>query len=269
MEIVDGINFGITIGLGFLSLGVSILSIVLSIYFAKESTKAFDKIKELSNEIKSLTNNTYENQQKYSDKMLDTLISQSKFGLPVNDVNSKISDETLKILVKEVKNELEGTINLQLDETKDAQVLNKKVRADISKSIENAEIDYISIKQKLELPNNIKYALESFKAFPAHYILLRAILLSNSKSVSELEKYVDEYSIPIGWESGPIDSFITKGLLEGNQEEFHIPEKLVQPLYFWVDKNNENFKKLLNIYAHKSQLIITEEEKAISQNFKF
>lgn len=266
MTLIDGISFGITIGLGLLSLGVSILSIVLAIYFAKESNIAFDKIKELTNEIKALTNKTYENQRKYSDKMLDTIIGQSKFGTSDRNENSKIEDEALKNIIEIVKKEIEGSIHTKLKEDTNSYKFTPQLREDISKSIEKTEIDFNIIKQKFELPNDIKKFLEDLKNYPAHYILLRGILLSGSKSISELQKHEKEYCIPEGWERGPIDKFLANGILKGTLDKFYIPEELIQPLYYWIDRNKEAFDKLINIYERKPHTGLTEEEKEISLN---
>ena len=266
MTLIDGISFGITIGLGLLALGVSILSIVLAIYFAKESNIAFDRIKELTNEIKALTNNTYENQKNYSDKMLDTIIGQSKFGIIDKNENSKIADETLKNIIAIVKKEIEGNIHTKLKEDKDSYKFSPQLRNDISKSIEKTEIDFNIIKQKFELPNDIKKSLENLKEFPAHYILLRGLLLSESKSISELQEHEKEYCIPIGWEKGPIDKFLAIGILKGTPKKFYIPEELIQPLYYWIDRNKEAFDKLIDIYERKPHTGLTKEEKEISLN---
>jgi hypothetical protein len=264
MELVDAINFGITIGLGVLSLGVSILSVILAIHYANESNDAFEKINSLTNEIKLLSSETFTNQQKYSDKMLDTIIQQSKYGIKNEDDSSKTSDTTLKIIADGIKEDLENKIDSKIAEATKGLKLSAEIKNDITKNIRNTRVNYDKIRKRIELPENIKRALISLQEYPAHYILIRGIVLSNSTSLDELRKHVESFQIPDGWDSGPIDKLIELGILIGSSEKFSIAQEIATPLQFWVERNENAFKKILRIYDSRKNNVVTKEEKSIS-----
>ncbi len=270
MELKDAINLGITIGLGILSLGLGIMSIWLSIYFARESGRAFEKINQLTNDIKMLTNNTLTNQQKYSDKMLDTIIEQSKYGTTQAQPDSRTPDLTLKLIAEEIKDDLGRKINSKLDEVSKSMQLSQEVRTNISKSIKGTEVSYDEIQKKIDFPDEIRTALESLKTHPAHYILLRGIILSGATSEKELDNRVSEYQIPSGWDNGVIDKLISLGILAGTSEKFSIPKNLVVPFNVWLEKNALSFGKILQIYKNKTKTTVTEEEVEIARTeFRF
>jgi hypothetical protein len=266
MDFVDAINFGITIGLGVLSLGVSILSVILSIYFARQSDRALENVKVLTNEIKMLTHESVNNQQKYSDKMLDSIIQHSNYGKPVIQDQEKSFDETLQMLTKEIKEDLENKINIKLDAINKKSVIPTDIRTGINKSIKESKINISEIKQKFEFPEKVKCALEYYKKLPAFFILLRAIVLSGAKNAKELNEQKKDYPIPDGWEDNAIDDLARNGLLTLTDLGFKIPEELVIPYRLWIDKNKDAFQKLLKIYSNKSKDNITNDELIVAEN---
>jgi len=68
-------NLILTIILGLLSIGLGIFAIWLSLRFNEKSTEALNAIKDLTNEIRTLSDVNLSQQQNFSSKMLDSILS--------------------------------------------------------------------------------------------------------------------------------------------------------------------------------------------------
>lgn len=116
MEAFDSINLAITIGLGVLSLGLSVFAIWLSLRFSDRSDKALDSVKELTNDIRSMMEVSLTHQKDFSSKMLDSILEQNQYGLPKNsDENDKSA--SIESLVQE---------RLQQSEERITEILEKR-----------------------------------------------------------------------------------------------------------------------------------------------
>lgn len=196
--------------------------------------------------------------------MLDTIIEQSKYGSPHDSIENKAVDYSVKIIADGIKGDLENKMNEKLTEAIKDLKLSEIEKSDIEKSIKNTSINYNDLNKRFKLPSDLKNSLERFKEFPAHYILLRGIILSNSKSKDDIGKNVDKYSIPKGWDNNVIEKFIKMKILEGTPENFYFPKEFIIPLQYWVIKNKSAFDKIIAVYKFKKNNVVTDAERKIS-----
>ena len=64
------------------------------------------------------------------------------------------------------------------------------------------------------LTEKLKGDLVSFQNYPAHYLLLQAVLQTGSSSEKDLAKAQEKYRFPEGWRGG-LQHLISTGILEG------------------------------------------------------
>lgn len=274
MENFDAISLGISIGLGLLSIGLGIFAIWLSHKFSENSSKALDAVKDLARETRTLVELNLDQQKSFSGKMLDSILEQNKFGVPENtdgnntDTINKVITSTLKEVEEKINNSVENELRKFAENS-------SKSSADLQSAVEAIKNDISSlndaapaISSAIKLPNALKKTLVEYQEFPAHYVLLQAIVSSNAKSIEELEKIEKKYSFPKGWEEG-IENLIGDKILKETSTGFEIPEEHIISLKAWVEKNSVIINELKKLYSIKEDAGVTQEETDIGNRIKF
>nr|VFK39477.1 MAG: hypothetical protein BECKSD772F_GA0070984_10405 [Candidatus Kentron sp. SD]VFK44567.1 MAG: hypothetical protein BECKSD772E_GA0070983_10405 [Candidatus Kentron sp. SD] len=116
MTVEQGISFGITIGLGGISIILAILAIWLSLKFARDSEKyARDSEKSLvllqekATEIRLLTEHIFSEQNKHITKLVDHALRSADEGIAVKKYLSEaVSSSRIPGHIKEDSNHAHG-----------------------------------------------------------------------------------------------------------------------------------------------------------------
>lgn len=251
MTTTDIVNLALNIGLGVVSLILSIFAIWLSLRFNDSSNSALDAIKELAREIKTVVEIGLSQQNQFSTKMLDSIIEQSRFGRPeLTTAQSK--SELENVILKSLEN-AEQNITLSVE---------KKVRELIATGISDPHTIEAGINEirtniqefsgLIKDQSTVVEALRSYREFPAYYVLLSAIIKSGAHSKKELKRVESEYSIPRGWESA-IPRLIENGLLQGTANGFRISKENQKILTDWVNANWEVITRLMECYTNDGE----------------
>lgn len=265
-------NLVLTIVLGFVSIGLGIFAVWLSVRFNEQSSAALNAIKDLASEIRTLSQVNISQQTDFSSKMLDTILSQSRFGED-EATNEFKESSALEDVVKRQLEETEQRITTSLEEKVRAIITSKNdpniiqhaidsIRSDIRMLTDKAS----SISSNVEIPTNLREQLIEWKSYPAMFVLLAAIVKENAKSVADMAIYKDKYNLPVGWQGG-VGTIIRKGLLTGSTERFEIVPEYQTPIAALIDKNWPIIQKLIEYYGSiESEKGVTTDERLLGQN---
>lgn len=273
MGLVDAISFGLSIGMGFLSIGLGIFSIWLSYRLSESSARALSEVKELSRETRTLVDVNLSQQKDFSSKMLDSILENNKFGSGKDSVEM-IETPLVNDLIKTTLEEFEGRLSTSVEQTvrglfkgtgesKELRSAIESIKKDISRLSEAAP----EISEAVNAPEKLRAALNSFRKWPAHYVVLAAILDSGARGDREFRDIAEEYYVPAGWESG-IGKLIASGVLEGSRKGFNIPDQFEIPLQLWWQRNKPLIEELQELYKSKKKKGITPEEVKIGSKIE-
>lgn len=272
MTVIDAVIFGISIGMGLLSIALGVFAIWLSYKFASDSSKALSDVQKLAQDTRTLVEANLDQQKSFSGKMLDSIIEQNKFGSPSpdnskQDVVSKELDDRLQVYLKEVEGKLVASIEhevrqLSLNSNVDVNTILDVVRKDIGALSESKD----SISSIYSPPKFLQNALRHYKKFPAHFVLLYAILTTNSNSIDELLNLPEEYGLPDEIESG-IVNLLGDGILVGDNTHFQVDNSLLEHLNIFFKRNKELIEQLQSNYVIKSESGITNVERLMGKQF--
>lgn len=267
MNASDISNLVLTIVLGLLSIGLGLFAIWLSIQFNNKSTSALDAIKELANEIRTLSQTNVSQQKDFSSKMLDSILAQNRYGK--YEVSEEVQKSTaLEDVVKRQLEETETRITSAVEQTvrtiaksnndPDAlQTAIETIRSDIRMLTNRAS----AISSSIELPEQLKTELDRMRRTPAFYVLLAAIIRENISSLNAMEAFESKYNFPDGWEDGPIETLISRNFLTGSPDDFKVTPQYQAPLAAFIDKNWLTITKLIEHYgSQENRFGLTKEE---------
>lgn len=236
----EAISLGITIGLGILSVGVSIFAVWLSSRYESKSSAALDAIKGLASETRILIDASLSQQKDFSGKMLDSILSKNQYGSPQETADDTNVEASIRAALveseKRIANKVEAQVRALADRTGDQGNLTTaiaSIREDIASLAENAAK---KASETLSLPLILRDELVAHRVFPARIVLLSAIARENLHSVKAIDDVADKYGLPAG-RSTPIQAWLNSGILEGSPDNFSIKEELRGPLMHWVERN--------------------------------
>ena len=275
MNTIDAVTLGISIGLSILSIGIGVFALWLSYKFSENSAKALDAVKDLSRETRTLVELNLEQQKSFSGKMLDSILEQNKFGT-TNDAVSNSSNTVNDVITSTLK-DIEEKINVSVErELREFGTKSSQNNAELQRVVSAIKNDISTISEaaptissELTLPTSIKESLKNYLEFPAHYVVLAAIIKSNTRNFKGLSAVAEEFSLPGSWESG-VNNLISQDILEGTEDGFKVPDKLLNPIKAWVDKNRVSINELISSYKSRdAESSVSEHEKSIAKSFKF
>lgn len=180
---------------------------------------------------------------KNDESFLNTL--KDNYGSNGTDNDFIHSNELSNIFVDFEKKILEK-ISLQLDITRkqianmspdDLEVITKDMEKVTSESINEFKKEFFDINKMRDL----------FVNFPAHYVLLFAIIKSKSKNIRDLKRFSDNFFIPIGWEEG-VNHFIQMKILLGTNSSFIINPDCRELITRIIKENHDKILKLSQVF---------------------
>jgi hypothetical protein len=272
MSNVDLTSFLATIITGVASVVLGIFAIWLSKHFDQKSSAALMSIQELATEIRSLVEVSVSQQEGFSSKMLDSILARDMYGVATEENIFEKKNTYENSLRKELK-ENEKKILLQVEEKIRDYVKNPSnlqgtldlLRTEIRGLTEQA---VTTISASTKLPSEVIRALEKCKEYPAHYILLMAIIKEGLTSVEQMESLVDKYHFLKNWERGVLN-LLKSNIIQGDTDHFIVPNEYKGALESWIDINWEVLMRLMEIYKDKTVMGVTEEERAIANHIEF
>lgn len=275
MNEVEAFSLGITIGLGLLSVGLSIFAIWLSHRFASDSNAALDQVKGLAGETRTLVDASLSQQKDFSSRMLDSILEQNKFGasdVGAGNAQAEAVREIVYSALEEfesrvsfmVENEITKSVPLGSGSAKNVEGTLASIRSELARLSEAAP----RTTSGLRLPAKLRTALEEFRDHPAHYVAIAAIVRSGAATKGDLESVVPEYQLPMGWEGG-VETLIAKGVLEVAEDgSFYVPEEFAGALESWVGLNWHLIRRLIMHYkieGIEEQRGVSEQERQLGQ----
>ncbi|MBC7876373.1 MAG: hypothetical protein H7Y59_04305 [Anaerolineales bacterium] len=266
MTTTDIVNLALNIGLGVISLILSIFAIWLSLRFNDSSNSALDSVKELTREIKTLVQIGLSQQDHLSNKMLDSIIEQGRFGRP----NAETSISTIEVALNKRLESAEQSITNSVEKkVRELISAGSKDPTSVETGLESIRINIREFSGIVKEGITVIDSLKTFMKYPAHYLLLRAIVKSGAKSETELKKVLGKYRVPNGWNKKGISHLLENGLLTGTETEFEIPKENLQILTAWVESNSKILMQLAEVYdgGSREEQKVQEKDIVLSLNF--
>ncbi|WP_375171759.1 hypothetical protein [Marinobacter sp.] len=273
MPLLEQLNFGITVGLGILSIGIAAFAIWLSLAFQDKSDKALDSIKSLSHQIQKNVEVSLTHQKDFSTKMLDSLIEQNQYGTPNSPTFSSPDqlEESVRLRLNEIESSLfkkmEGQIGSMSAQSPSAEWVEDVVTS-LKSEIENLKDSAQKASSEAILPIVLKERLENFKDFPAHFVILAGIIKSRARSYDELLKVQDEYNFPHPFDSG-LENLMQADLVLGSEDEFRVNPDFEPFLEWWVERNWRTISHLIKHYRLRDDGPVSDSEVAIANRLSF
>jgi hypothetical protein len=274
MSATEAVSLAITIALGILSIGLGLFAIWFSYRLNESSASSLQAIRDLSSEIRALVQANLNQQEGFSAKMLDSILESGKYGKgqPPPPSESALIENTIRASLDEAEQRIADAVEVSLRRNlgkgkRDPTSLNRaieEIRADIRRLSEVAP----TLSASLSLPPTAEAALRRFQQFPAHYVVLAAIVRSGAKSEDELRAVAEEYNIPEGWEEG-VQNLAEQGLLTRKNGTFEVPEAMKSPLAVWVDRNWQTLSALMASYRRKRAKEVHEEKRALAKRLEY
>lgn len=271
----DVISLAISIGLSILSVGLGIFAIWFSMRLNDRSLSTLESIRKLANDIRSMTEVGLTHQKDFSSKMLDSLLEQGQYGRPTKQTTDEGSNhleelirerlETAEVKIAEtVEDKIRGLILAEKTDPKQTEDAIDTIRREISRLSTTAQ----EVSSEALLPIAIRDRLRGYLDYPAHYILLAAIMRSGAKSLSDLETIQEQYHLPEGYDGG-VRNLIDDRLLEGDLGAFSTTEDTQDALANWVDNNWPLLSRMIAYYAGKTEPGIRDSELSMAQGLEF
>jgi len=138
------------------------------------------------------------------------------------------------------------TVSAQLDLQGLAETVTV-IRDDLKRLTDAAAV---RVAVPVELPEKIAMTFDKWRDFPAHFLVLRAILREGAVSLDMLRTVAERYGIPEPFDSG-VENLLQKGVLEGTLSDFRVPSDIRHPLLAWMTTNEP---VLLEVAAHFSSV---------------
>ena len=264
---VDIIKFTTSIIMGTTSVVLGIFAIWLSNKFNNNSSSALEKIKELSNEIKILSQNHLSNQRDFTDKMLDSILdSNGKNGQGLeyeeledifNKEIKKTEEKIMTALRKEISNDDNNNDN-KIDN------LENEVK-DVTKEASNTMSAYLTVRKNLK-----KMLYNLINDSPSYLVLLSIIIAEEVRSVEELNDLENKFNIYYPYKK-QINKLIKMNILKGNENNFEINPDYEQQINNIVSNNLNIIKKLIRLYGDQPRNMaeaktLSNIEKTIAKN---
>ena len=275
MSASDLSNLILTLILGLLSVALGLFAIWLSLQFNNKSSAALDAIRDLANEIRTLSQTNVSQQKDFSSKMLDSILAQNKYGK--DEISSQAEGSTaLEEVVKRQLEETEIRITSAVEQTVRTLGQTTNDPSAVQRALESIRLDIRSLTNKassisanVELPENLRSEIEKMRKFPAFLVLLAAIVKENANSLGALETVEPKYHFPEGWDDGAIDTLIKKKFLIGSPEDFNVTPEYQAPIAAFIDRNWPSISKLIEYYSSaEKQGSVTKEEQLIGKGLE-
>lgn len=267
MTTVDLITFTFSIITGAVSITLGVLAIWLSLTQNKQAQSSLDKVKELTSEIRSLVDVGIKQQDKFSSKMLDSILNEDNYGLSVDEnyfgeyiektVRNKM-EQSEKEMLDLVENKIQ---NISKDDDSDVKESVEELRSTL-KILTNKTIEEVS--QSVKLPNELKSKLKSFLDYPAHYILILIIIKENISTIEEIDQINNKYGIPDRYEGG-IKNLLEKDILSGDIDSFKINSEYEPFIRHWIYNNKNILNRIIKLYKNKDKVASSTEENIVDQ----
>ncbi|ORE85952.1 hypothetical protein ATO7_11683 [Oceanococcus atlanticus] len=276
MTTFEIVNFSVSIALGLLSIGLAGFAVWLSLRFDDRSSKALESIRQISSKIQTSSEVSLEHQKEFSSKMLDSLLDKNQYGSVEGGDSPVQSAEKLEKLINARLEVAETTIGdsiaAQVRSLQSENGANSKEIAEAISSIREqvSRLGDAAREASSEaiLPIAIGSRLKEFLDFPAHFLLLQAIVETGASSTEELDKLQEKYHLPTGFEDG-VENLLKEGLLVGSLEHFRLPSGAQQSLIEWVQRNEPKLRMLQSRYKDKTSIVVDEGELEIARNLSF
>lgn len=239
MSNVELISFILTIASFIISTLLGLFAIWLTKYFDSKTSETLKDVKDLTSEIKNLTNTSINHQENMTSKMLEKILNPSPYGIDTSTTkNEKGNDNNLENLLKNLIN----SQNQKIDELKEQVTKINQIT-----NVENDETDLL-------------FNLIKFNDFPAFYVLLNAIYQENITNTSDLEHVQRKYGFPSRFEGG-VSRLIEEKILIGTDESFEINPKYHKSLSKWLIEQQKIIKEIGSIFKQEIDNELSEDEK--------
>lgn len=265
MEVTDVITFTVGVSLGLFSIALGIFAIWFSYKLSENSNAALESVKDLARETKVLVDASLSQQKDFSNKMLDSILEQNKFGnaggerydedlnASAESVTSEVS-KILEIFEQNISESIEKTIRKFNEASPGGQAELKTALASIKDDIGKLSQVAPVISSVVSGTETLRQALQSFRDHPAHYLVLYGVIRGGLKSYDDKSGVALKYNFPGEWEEG-VENLINKGVLESTGDgEFDVPENYKTYLSDWASRNKKFVLRLKSMYEKKGAL---------------
>jgi hypothetical protein len=177
---------------------------------------------------------------------LDSLFGKKDFFKnEETDFNIRIAEESLNKIESKLMNQInqrfqEVESNLPNNKTKE---LIEELKADLSKIASESVRETAT---EFKLSNELREKLHNKIKFPAFYVLIQAIIESNSQNIESLSNVSNYYSLPDKWDSHGIEGLLEENILIGDLYSFELNPTYKEQLVKWIHKNKFNLRLLRN-----------------------
>lgn len=264
METLDIITFTIGVSLGLISIALGLFAIWFSYKLAQSSNSALDSVKDLARETKILVDASLSQQKDFSTKMLDSILQQNKFGNlkdvseGAENLNTAVTSEITKILEifeQNIGSSIEKTVQKLEGSNPNGHVELKEALEAIQRDIGNLSQAAPVITSVVNGSDELRQSLQSFRDYPAHYIVLNGIIRGGLRDFDDSRNVAEKYDFPDEWQDG-VENLIKKGVLvyDEDGDGFEVPSQYRALLKEWVERNDSKITALRSVYkARKDQ----------------
>ncbi|MGY3025760.1 hypothetical protein ACVWXR_003595 [Pseudomonas lurida] len=260
METTDVITFTVGVALAIVSIALGVFAIWYSQKLSESSNAALESVKDLARETKILVDASLSQQKDFSNKMLDSILQQNKFGSGAVDMISEVAPAS--VVTSEITKILEifeKNIGSSIAKTMESvQASNPGKQEELKQALEAIQRDIGNLSQAAPVISSVvtgsdelRQSLQSFRDHPAHYVVLNGVVSGGLRDYEDKDRVADVYNFPSGWEDG-IENLINKGVLEADGDEgFDIPMQYESLLKDWIARNSVRLDRLRNMYKKR------------------
>lgn len=256
-DLLNVIGVTATVSLGILSIGLGAFAIWLSKRFDERSSAALEAIRDLARETRALVDVAVGQQREFSTKMLGSILSPDPYGTA--PLPGGVGQPALEELVRRQLAETEQRIGAAIEQTirklpgqtdpKRLEEALASVREGISRLADAAASRAAS---PVTLPKEVAETLKEWRSYPAHFVLLNAIVTEGCRSSEDVEKVSERYGVPTPFDPG-LENLLARGILVGNASGFEVAPGLREVLSAWLAANRSGLDELVAYYRSRSR----------------
>ena len=276
MDAAQVVMFAVSLALGLLSIGLGAFAVWLSLRFDDRSATALKSVQALALETRVLVQAVLDQARELSNKMLDSILEQGKFGgspASLSTHGQEITDVLKEQLASTEKNITASVVETVRELGKSGRVEKPALEAaihTIEKKIGSVSEAAAQVSSQLNLPDDLSGLLRRWVRYPAHYVLLAAIVRKGAHSLADLEGAKRQYNLPSNFSDG-VDNLIRAGILIGTPDAFSVLERYRKPLIVWLRRNDRWLRLLMHHYGVRGdqERGISPTELALGEQFLF
>ncbi|WP_226657622.1 hypothetical protein [Pseudalkalibacillus hwajinpoensis] len=238
MTNIELTSFILTIASFVASLFLGGFAIWLSKHFDDKSSQALNKVQDLTNEIKGLTDKSVSQNEQITQKMLEKVLEPNHYGVIEKNTLTNVEYE-------QNSNPLESLI-IDLHYKQELQI--EELRKQITK-FKTMNLTQFSSDRSQEL----HLILLKWVPYPAHYVIIKAIIDHNVNSSEELKELESSKIVPTRSKIG-MRNILKEGIVIGDAYSYKINPEYYTQLKKWVQVNKEDLEELQNLIVEEDEI---------------